>query len=58
MICPRCKSQMKDIKRKGGFHGNTKYECKKCNYKRFMPNKKNKNRFVKLKKTNSSYKEL
>lgn len=36
---------MKDIKRKGGFHGNTKYECEDCYYKVFIQQKKyNKNK--------------
>lgn len=47
MYCPNCKELMDDIKRKGGFHGKTKYVCSKCNFKRFVENKKgnkNKNR--------------
>jgi len=46
MICPRCaklagkKIPMKDIKRKGGFHKQTKYQCKSCGLVRMKSNKK------------------
>ena len=45
MICPRCKEmkedtvKMKDIKRKGGFHKQTKYICPDCGFKKMIKNK-------------------
>ena len=30
VICPVCKTKMKDVKRKGGFHKQTKYKCPNC----------------------------
>ncbi len=45
MICPRCsrldgkKIPMKVIKRKGGFHKQTKFQCKNCGLIRMKPNK-------------------
>ena len=41
MFCAECQITMIDVKRKGGFHGKTKYECPKCNKKIFKENKKN-----------------
>tara|TARA_B100001964_G_C13911519_1_gene456140 strand:- start:104 stop:274 length:171 start_codon:yes stop_codon:yes gene_type:complete len=40
MFCPNCKEPMEDVKRKGGFHGKTKFICETCNLKRFVENKK------------------
>ena len=40
MYCPKCKTKMKDIKRKGGFHKKTKYECLSCGIIRMKQNKK------------------
>jgi hypothetical protein len=31
--------KMKDIKRKGGFHKQTKYICPECNYKKMVKNR-------------------
>ena len=42
MICPECKIKMVDIKRKGGFHKNTKYICPECKFVKFVKNSRNK----------------
>ena len=45
MICPRCrkvqkkKVSMKTVKRKGGFHKQTKYLCPKCGLIRMKKNR-------------------
>jgi len=44
MECPRCRKQnkrvkMKDVKRKGGFHKQTKYVCPECGLIRMIENK-------------------
>ena len=45
MYCPRCRAKgiyikMKNVKRKGGFHKNTKYICPNCNFVRMKSNKR------------------
>ena len=49
IYCPRCQTQnvkvkMKLVKRKGGFHKNTKFKCPQCSLIRMKPNKKSKNK--------------
>jgi transposase-like protein len=38
MICPRCKTPMKELKR--SFHKQWKWVCPKCKYVRFQPIKR------------------
>ena len=45
MNCPRCRAKdihikMKPVKKKGGFHKNTKFICPNCNYTRMKTNKR------------------
>ena len=45
MLCPKCKRtrkidvSMKEIKRKGGFHKQTKFKCPHCGLIRMKKNK-------------------
>ena len=43
MHCSDCDVKMEDVKRKGGFHGKTKYVCPKCDRKVFVENKRGNN---------------
>ncbi len=45
MLCPRCRNSkkkkvaMKQVKRKGGFHKQTKFQCPECGLIRMKKNK-------------------
>ena len=45
MLCPRCRNvqkkkvSMKAVKRKGGFHKKTKFQCSECGLIRMKDNK-------------------
>ena len=45
MLCPKCRKKsklqikMKQVKRKGGFHKKTKFQCPKCGLVRMKKNK-------------------
>lgn len=44
MECPRCRTQqqkihMKPVKRRGGFHKQTKFKCPECGLTRMKRNK-------------------